>query len=93
MHQQDPQSAVTENMADSELPKATIVRIAKDETDLRISEEAKQHLLQATEEFVRNLSKEASSHDFFDGKKTIQARDVSHILNDKRYKRLIPEVE
>lgn len=80
-------------MTDSELPRATIVRIAKDETGLRISEDAKQHLLEATENFIRNIAKESSRHEFFDDKKTIQGRDVRHILNDKRYKRMIPRVE
>lgn len=80
-------------MTESELPRATIVRIAKEETGLRISEDAKQHLLRATEDFIRNVARESSSHDFFDGKKTIQGRDVEFILNDKRYKRLIPEAK
>lgn len=80
-------------MTASELPRAPITRIVKDETGLRVSEEAKNTILEATEEFVRNLAKESSSHDFFDDKKTIQNRDVVHILHDKRYKRMIPRVE
>ena len=80
-------------MDDSELPKAPVVRIAKDETGLRISEEAKDKLLAASERFIRNVAKEASRHDFFDGRKTIQARDIDYILNDKGYKRMIPNVE
>lgn len=86
-------TTLAQKMTESELPRATIVRIAKDETGLRISEEAKEHLLEATEDFIRNVARESSSHDFFDDKKTIQGRDVRHILNDKRYKRLIPRVE
>lgn len=80
-------------MTNSELPRATIVRIAKDETDLRISEEAKEYLIESTEDFIRNVARESSSHDFFEDRRTIQERDIRRILNDKRYKRLIPEVE
>lgn len=85
--------ALREKMAQSELPRAPITRIVKDETGLRVSEEAKNTILEATEQFIRNLAKESSSHTFFDGKKTIQNRDVVHILNDKRYKRMIPRAE
>lgn len=76
-------------MPSSELPRAPITRIAKDESGMRISAEAKEDLRRAAEDFIRNLAKESSSHDFFSGK-TIESRDVKHILNDKRYKRLIP---
>lgn len=80
-------------MAPSEIPRAPVTRIVKEETELRVSEEAKNTILAATEQFVRNLANESSTHEFFDGKKTIQNRDVEFILNDKRYKRMIPEAE
>lgn len=80
-------------MTQSEIPRAPITRIVKEETGLRVSEDAKNTILAATEDFVRNLAKESSTHDFFNGKKTIQNRDVEFILNDKRYKRLIPEAK
>lgn len=80
-------------MTEKKLPKATIVRIAKQETGLRISKDAKNKLIAAGEQFIRNVAKEASQHDFFNDKKTIQGRDIDYILKDKRYKRLIPTVD
>lgn len=80
-------------MTKKNLPKATIVRIAKQETGLRISKGAKNKLIAASERFIRNVAKEASQHDFFNDKKTIQGRDIDYILNDKRYKRLLPTVD
>lgn len=77
-------------MSKKTLPTATVTRIARDETGLRIGADAKKELVTATELFLRELATEASSHEFFDGKKTIQARDIEHIL-DKRYKRMIPK--
>lgn len=79
-------------MDQSELPQAPVVRIAKEETGLRISEEAKIKLVVAAERFIQNVAKESSKHDFFDGRKTIQGRDIDYILNDKGYKRMIPNV-
>lgn len=81
--------AVVELMPSKKLPRAPVTRIAKDETGMRISEDAKEQIRQAAEGFIRNLAKESSSHDFFRGK-TIQSKDVEHILDDKRYKRLVP---
>lgn len=80
-------------MTDSELPKAPIVRVAKNKTGLRVGEDAKNMLLAATEKFIENVAEESSSHEFFGDKRTLQGKDVRHILNEKRYKRMIPEVE
>lgn len=49
-------------MTENNLPEATIVRIAKQETGLRISKGAKNKLIVASERFIRNVAKEASQH-------------------------------
>ena len=64
----------------TELPKAPIKRIAKQEGVERIIEDAEQGLTEAVEEYTRKLSvaiRDSANHA---GRKTVQIEDVEFVL-------------
>ncbi len=63
------------------LPNAAIVRIAKENGAERVGSDAAAALVQKTEEYIAELSREANKLALHAGRKTIKAEDVEMAAN------------